>query len=198
MSLRVGLEQEYRAGHSSVERLDGAPKGDPDEDVTSAAHRRPQALALAADHDGEWPAHVGIASGERSPGFGTENPQTPHMEIGQRTGEVVDGAQEQVLDSSRGCLDRGGCQRRLPMCGKEHAVDARSLGAAKERANVLGVLERIEREHEGRLTSLDRPREHVIECCVAARGRHHGDALVAVEAGQRGEGAALDLDDRNP
>jgi hypothetical protein len=120
------------------------------------------------------------------------------MEIGQRTGEVVDGAQEQVLDSSRGCLDRGGCQRRLPMCGKQHTVDTRSLGAAKERANVLGILERIEREHQGCLTALDRPREHVIECCVAAWGRHHGDALVAVEAGERGEGAALDLDDRNP
>jgi hypothetical protein len=120
------------------------------------------------------------------------------VEIGQRTGEVVDGAQEQVLDSSGGCLDRGGCQRRLPMGGKEHTVDAGSLGAAKERANVLGILERIEREQEGRLTSLDRPREHVIECCVAARGRHHRDALVTVESGQRGESAALDLDDRNP
>jgi hypothetical protein len=120
------------------------------------------------------------------------------VEIGQRTGEVVDGAQEQVLDSSGGCLDRGGCQRRLPMGGKEHAVDARRLGAPKERANVLGIFERIEREHEGRLTSLDCPREHVVECCVAARRRHDGDALVAVESGQSGEGAALDLDDRNP
>ena len=46
--------------------------------------------------------------------------------------------------------------------------------------------------------ALDRPGEDVVDVGVPPRRDHEGDALVAVEPGQRGERAALDLDDRDP
>ena len=77
-------------------------------------------------------------------------------------------------------------------------MDAGRLRAAQQRADVLGVLERVEDEDERRLAPLDRPGEDVVEAGEPARLDDERDALVAVEAGERRQRAALDLDDRDP
>ena len=78
-------------------------------------------------------------------------------------------------------------------------MDAGRFGAAQQRAEVLGILERVEGQDERRLGALDRAGED------RRRGSRSGaalddqrDTLVAVEAGQRGQRPALDLDDRDP
>jgi hypothetical protein len=76
-------------------------------------------------------------------------------------------------------------------------VHASSLSAAQQRPDVVGVLQRVEDENERRLTTLRGPREDVVERCEAARLDDQCDALVAVEPGQRGQRATLDLDDRD-
>ena len=58
------LEQQDRAGDRGVERADGAAHRDPHEEVAATTDGRPEALALAADDDGERSAQVG--SGGRS------------------------------------------------------------------------------------------------------------------------------------
>ena len=112
-------------------------------------------------------------------------------------GQVVDRAEQQVLDGAGRGLDRGRAERRLAAGREDDAVDARRLGASQQRADVLGVLERIEDEDERRLAALGRPGEDVVERGEPARLDHERDPLVAVEPGQRGQRAALDLDDRD-
>jgi hypothetical protein len=68
---------------------------------------------------------------------------------------------------------------------EDHPVDPRRLGAPQKRADVLGVFERVEGEHEWRLVTLDRAGEDVVEACPRARGDGDRDSLVAVETGQR-------------
>jgi hypothetical protein len=77
-------------------------------------------------------------------------------------------------------------------------MDSGRLGASEESADVLRILERIEDEHEWRLAALDRPREHVVDPGVDPRLDRERDPLVAIEPGERGQGATLDLDDRDP
>ena len=73
------------------------------------------------------------------------------MEVGERRGKVVDGAEEQVLGGAGGRLDRGGTERRLALGRKEHPMDAGGLGASKDGSEIRRRLERVEDEDERRL-----------------------------------------------
>jgi hypothetical protein len=77
-------------------------------------------------------------------------------------------------------------------------VDARRFCAPEQRPDVLWILERVEREDEWRLAALRRASEDVVDAGPGPRIDDEGDPLVSIEAGDRGEGSALDLDDRDP
>ena len=192
------LVEQDRAGDRRVERADGAAHRDPDEQVAAPADGRTETLALAADDERQRPAQVGLADRQRRVGVGADDPQPADVEVGQRRGEVVDRGEQQVLDRARRGLDRRRAERRLAPGREDDAVDRRRLGAPQQRPDVLGVLERVEDEDERRLVALDGPGGDVVDLGVAAGRHHERDALVAVEPGQRGERAALDLDDRDP
>ncbi len=120
------------------------------------------------------------------------------VQVGKSCGEVVDRDQQEVLDRPGRCLHRGRCQGRLAASREEDAVDPGRLGAPEERAHVLGVLERVERENERGLRPLAGTGEHAIDRRVLAWSDGEGNALVAVEARDRRERPAFDFDDRNP
>ena len=77
---------------------------------------------------------------------------------------------------------------------KDHAVDAGRLGRAKKRTEVLGVLERVQDQGERGFFALDRPGQKIFDGREAAPVGNQGDALMAIEPGQRREGASLDFD----
>jgi hypothetical protein len=77
-------------------------------------------------------------------------------------------------------------------------MDAGPFGAAEERAHVVRVLERVKDEDERRFAPLRGPGEDVVDGGEPARLDDQCDTLVAIEAGQRGQGPAFDLDDRDP
>ena len=134
-----------------------------------------EALALAADDDRERPAQVRLAGGERRVGLGARRPAGRGRGGPTRApGQVVDGAQEQVLDGARRGLDRGRAQRRLAVGREDDAVDAGRLGAPQERADVLGILERVEDEDERRLAALDGPGEDRRRASANAAARRRG------------------------
>jgi len=77
-------------------------------------------------------------------------------------------------------------------------MDAGRLRAPQQRADVLGILERIEDERERRLAPLDGSGKDVVDSGVYAGLDGKGDPLVTVEASQRGQRPAFDLDDGDP
>jgi hypothetical protein len=120
------------------------------------------------------------------------------VQIGETGREVVDRREEQVLHRPRRRLDGRRRERRLTVRRKEHAMDARGFGAAEERADVLGIFERIEHEDEWRLLPARREREDVIHRRIPPRADDERDPLVAVEPRERRERPAFDFDDRDP
>ena len=88
-------------------------------------------------------------------------------------------------------------ERCLAFRREHHAMDPRRFRAAQEGADVLGVLERVEDDDERRLGALDGAGQEIVDRCEPARLDHDGDALVAVEAGERRQRATLDLHDRD-
>jgi hypothetical protein len=118
------------------------------------------------------------------------------VEIGERPAEVVDRAEQEMLHGACGRLDRGGRQGGLPTYREDHAMDTGRLGTAQQRADVLGILQRIEDQHERRLGTLRCPRQDVVQRGEPARFDDERDALVAIETGQRSQRTAFKLDDR--
>ena len=76
-------------------------------------------------------------------------------------------------------------------------MHARCFRGPEQRAEVLRVLERVEDENERRFLSFDRPGKNVVEAGELATVGYQRDPLVAVEARQRGQRSALDLDNRD-
>ena len=103
-----------------------------------------------------------------------------------------------MLDRACRCLHGGWSERRLAVGREDHPVDASRFCAPEERPDVLWILERVEREDEWRLAALRRAGEDVVDAGPGPRIDDEGDPLVSIEPGDRGEGSALDLDDRDP
>jgi hypothetical protein len=138
-----------------------------------------------------------LAGGEWRTGLRAGDPEASDPEVGEHARQVVDRAEKQVLDGPRRGLDRGRAEGRLAARREDDAMDAGCFGAAQEGAHVLGVLERVEDEDERRLTALDRPGEDLVERGETPRPDDECDSLVPVESRDRGQGPALDLDDRD-
>ncbi len=195
--LRNGLEEEDRAGDGGIQRADRAAHRDAHEQVAAPSDRGAETLALAADDDGERTTQIALPRGQRRVGLGTGHAQSACVQVGERAREVVHRAEQEVLDGACRRLDCRWGERRLPVCREQHPVHARRFGAAQEGADVLWVLERIEGEHERRLATFRGPREDLVERREPAWGDDERDALMSVESGERGQRAALDLDDRD-
>ena len=163
----------------------------------SGAGRPAEALAFAAHDDHDRAAQVGLTGRQRSVGVRADDPQASDVQVGQGLGQVFDRHEQQVLDGAGRGLDGGRRERRLAADRVDDAVDARGLGRSQQRAEVLRILERIEHEDERRLGPLDRSGQDVVEAGELAAIGDQGDPLVAVEAGQRGQRPAFDLDDRD-
>ena len=77
-------------------------------------------------------------------------------------------------------------------------MDADGLGAAEQRPDVLGILERVEHEDERRFATLGGPGEDLLEGGVAARPTTSATPWWPSKPAMRRQGPALDLDDRDP
>ena len=119
------------------------------------------------------------------------------VKVGQGAGEVLLGRHEKVLGRAGGSLDRRGLNGADRRVGYIDAMNADCFGAAQHRAEVLGILERVEHEHEWRLA---RAFAAARICSMSAGGR--GLATSAMpwwpsKPASRSERAALQLHDRD-
>jgi hypothetical protein len=119
------------------------------------------------------------------------------MQIGQRAGQIVDRAEQEVLGRPGRCLDGGRREGRLAPGREDDPVDAGSLGASKQRPDILRILERIEDEDEGWLPPLLGAAEDVGDVGEVAGFDHERHTLVAVEPGDGRQRPTFDLHDRD-
>ena len=157
------LEQEDGARDRGVQRSDRAAHRNAHEQVRAASDGRAKALPLAADDDRKRTAEIRLPRGEWRLRLGAGDPEAARVKVGEGAGKIVDRGEEEVLDGARGGLDRRRRERRLAVGREQHPVDAGGLGAAQQRPDVLGVLERVEGEDERRLVPLDRPRKDLVQ-----------------------------------
>ena len=166
-----------------------------------SARRRtagPRPWPSLPDDDGQRAAQVALSGGHRGIALGAGDPDAARVEIAQRRRQVVDRTQQEMLDGAGRGLYRGRAERRLPMGREQDPVHAGGLRAAQKRADVVGVLERIEHEDERRLLAFGGPRENVVQAGELPRLHDERYALMAVEAGERRQRTAFDFDDRDP
>lgn len=159
---------------------------------------RADASTLAADDERQRPAQVDLADRQWCSLVGADDAKTVTMEVDERSREILDRDQPQVLGRPRRGLDRGRAERGCAAGREEHAVDAGRLRRAQERAHVLGILEVVEDEHERRFGCGAGRGEHVVQRGPDAGCHDEGDALMTVEPAERRERPALHLDDRDP
>jgi hypothetical protein len=119
------------------------------------------------------------------------------VEIGQCSRQVIDGAEQQMLDGTCRCFDRRGRQRCLASGREDDAVNPCRFSAPEERPDVLRVFKRVEDEDERRLTAFGCTRKDLLRRRVPTRIDDERDPLMAIEARQRRQRSALDLDDRD-
>ena len=171
---------------------------DANQEVAPTADGRTKTLALAADNDGDGAAEIGLARGQLRIPVGAHDAQTARVEVGEGTRQIVDGRKQHVLNRPGGCLDGGGCQRRLVARREDRTVHTGRLRSAQQGAHVLGVLERVQHKHERRSSGSRRVGQQVIECRPAAWRNHQRDALMPVKPGHGGQRPALHFNHRDP
>ena len=113
-------------------------------------------------------------------------------------GRSSTGARRRCSTAPAEALTAAGVSGAWRWVGKTAPWTPVASARAEERPDVLRVLERVEDEHERRLTLPCGRGEHLVRRCPPPRRDHERDALVTVEAGDRGQRAALDLDDGDP
>ena len=200
IALGDGLEQQDRPGDGRIERPDRAPHRDPHEEVASAADGRPEALALAADDDRERPAKVALPCGQRRVAVGARDAQAVRVQVGQGAGpgrrpgtsRRCSTAPGRGLDGRRASAAPGGGSGRAP---RGRRLPRRCAGACP---TLCGSSSESRTSTNGGSPRSAARAEHVVERRELARLDDQRDALVAVEAGERRQRAALDLDDRDP
>ena len=195
VALGNGLEQDDGTSHGRIERPDRALHRNPHQEVAASAHGRAKSLSFAADDDGQRPAQVTLANGQGRIRLRSGDPQSVRVEVGQGSRQIVYRTEQEVLRGTGGRLDRRRRERCLASGREDDAVDARCLRASQQRTDVLRVLERIEDEHERRLSSLLRTRKDVVERGEPAWFDDESHALMSVKAGDRRQRPALDFDD---
>ncbi len=170
----------------------------PDQQIAASADGGSQTPTLAANHDGDRTPEVCLSGRQRGIPIRANDLNAPDAEACQGSWQVVHRRQQEVLHGPRRGFHRGRRERRLAARWEQCPMDPRCLGAPKQGADILGILERIEREHQRRLATLLRQRKDVVERRPPTGTHNERHALVAIEPCDRRQRATLDLDDRDP
>ena len=95
------LEQEDRPCHRRIQRADDALHRDAHEQVAPSSDGRSEPLTLTADDDGERPAQVALARGQGCIAVRPRDPDPATAQIAQGGRQILDGAQQEMLDRTR-------------------------------------------------------------------------------------------------
>ena len=106
---------------------------------------------LTADHDAGRLPEVELPGGQVAADVEGHAPEPGTLDLRDGAGQPADPDQAQVLAGSAAGLDHRARHRRRAALGNDHAVDAGGVGAAEDGAQVLGVLDSVQRQDQARV-----------------------------------------------
>lgn len=155
-TLTKRLVENHSSGGRDVEGTHPSRHGDAEEVIAGFAHEVVEAGPFAAQHKDTVAGEVKLVVVGLSPFVETNDPEILSLEILESAHEVHYAGNAEMF----GCAGAGfyghRAQRGGAALGEDNAVDAGSVGHAKERAQVLRVFDAIEGKDEpGRLGAVD-------------------------------------------
>ncbi len=151
ISLPERLVEDDRCGHRRVQGTHTTEHRQADELVASITHQTVETLPLRT-HDERDPAVVlGVVVVQLGLAGETHRPVAILLESLERLRQAADHGNPQVLHGARRCLGRGGRDLGRPVAGDDDAGDPGCLGATTDAAQVLRVLDPVQRQQHRRL-----------------------------------------------
>lgn len=189
-TLARGFKEDDGACSGNVQRIDATGHGDAEQVIAGAANEIVQTGSFASEdnyrvgREVEAVVILGAALVE------ADDPEIVLFEGFQRTDEVDDACEAEVLGGSRGGFDGDSAEGGGAALGEKDAIDAGAFGGAEERAEVLGIFNAIEGEDETGGGAAARSREEVFEIEEVALADDGDDALVSGGLGEAAESVA--------
>jgi hypothetical protein len=158
--------------------------------IAGTAHEIVETSALAAKDNNKIAGEIELVICRRAAFVETDDPEIAALELFERTNEVDNTGDAEVLGGSGTGFDGGRTERSGAALGEKDAVDARAIGNAKKSAEVLRVFNAVEREEEASWRFAGGiGREKILEREKLLRTDKRDDALVS--GGFRDEGELL-------
>jgi hypothetical protein len=157
--------------------------------IAGTAHEIVETSALAAKDNNKIAGEIELVICRRAAFVETDDPEIAALELFERTNEVDNTGDAEVLGGSGTGFDGGRTERSGAALGEKDAVDARAIGNAKKSAEVLrsSTPSSARRRRAGDLR-VDRARK-ILEREKLLRTDKRDDALVS--GGFRDEGELL-------
>ena len=147
-ALAHGFVHDDGAGDRDVERGNSAGHGDAEEVVAGFLDEVVEAGALAAKDQDTVGAEVEVGVVGGAALVEAQDPDAGLLHLLEGADEVGDAGDAYVLGGAGGGFGDGGGDGRGAALGEEDAVNSGAVGGAQERAEVVGVLDAVEREEE--------------------------------------------------
>ncbi len=187
-ALAESLIEDDGAGCGNVEGADASGHGNAEEVVAGAADEVVEACALAAEDENAVAGEVEAVVVLGASFVETDGPDVAGFQVFKGANEVDDASDAEVFGGAGAGFDGGGRERGGTALGEDDAIDAGAVGDAKERAEVLRVLDAVESEEQACLSVCGGRREEEVLDGEEFLRMDEGDyALVGVGSGQLGE-----------
>jgi hypothetical protein len=152
-ALAEGFIQDHRAGCGDVEGADASGHGDAEQMVAGAADEIVQSSTFAAKDEHAVTGKIELIVVGGTALVEADDPEVLLFEVFEGADEVDDTGDAEMLGGTGAGLDGHRAERSGAALGEDDAIDAGTVGYAKEGAQVLRVLNAIESQNKagGRL-----------------------------------------------
>jgi len=147
--------------------------------VAGAADQIVKTGAFAAQNNSEISGEVELVVAGRAALVETNDPEVMALEVFEGAHQIDDAGDAQVLSGTGAGFKSCSAQGRGAALGEDNTVDARSIGNAKQRAEILRIFDAVERKNEARHVGFGGVgNEKVFDRKEFLRANQRDDALV--------------------
>src|SRR5438105_8324728 len=136
--------------YRDIERCDAAHERNADAPVAKLARQPPQSTSLAAEDPAYRARKVGIEQAFLALGVGPNQPDAALLQVAHGAREVGDGDDGHGLDGTGSHLGHRRVDADRAILGNDHRVDAKRVGTAQTRAQIVRIGHAVEQQQQRR------------------------------------------------